>query len=254
MLKNRLLRGILIAVFWLAVWQGLSMLVSSELLLPSPLATAQSFLRLMGTNAFWLSAAYSLLRVLGGYTCAVLFGCMLGILCAGLPFANALLQPLRSIMKAMPVASFIIILLLWMPTNIAPAFTAFVMVLPLVWANVQEGVLRTDRGLLEMAQVFRFTRKKVVSNIYLPSVLPYLLSACTTGIGFAWKAGVAAEVLARSANSIGKYLLQSKNMLETADMFAWTALVVVLSIALERIFARLLNRIRAGERLGGVAK
>lgn len=246
-MKKRL-RGVLVAAFWLLVWQLLSAAVDKALLLPSPLDTLRALLALMGGPAFWKSTLYSLLRIMAGYACALIGGCVLGVVCAAAPPVDALLRPMRSIMKAMPVASFILLVLLFLNPNIVPAFTAFVMVLPLVWANVQEGILATDAALLEMGALFRLPKSKVLREIYLPSVMPSLLSACATGLGFAWKAGVAAEVLARTVNSIGKNLVESKTYLETADMFAWTAVVILLSVLLERLLVFFMRRIRTSSR------
>lgn len=245
---KKALRGISIALFWLLIWQFISVALDYELLLPSPLQTGASLLRLAQTGTFWRSTAGSLLRILAGYGCAVLLGAALGALTAASPLADALLRPLRSVIKATPVASLILLVILWMKSNAVPGFMSFLMVLPLIWTNVQEGLAATDANLLEMAKLFRFGRSKTIRLIYLPSVMPSLLSACATGLGFAWKAGVAAEVLARTANSIGKNLVESKSNLQTADMFAWTAVVVLLSVTLEAILVRLLRRIRSSAR------
>lgn len=235
------LRGTGIAIFWLAVWQAASMLVHSALILPSPVETAQSLVRLAGQSGFWMSSSFSLLRIGAGYIAAVLLGVLLGVLTAFSPFADALLRPLRGILKATPVASFILLVLLWLHTDAVPAFAAFVMVLPLIWANTQEGIRTADARLIEMASLFRFGRAKTLRRVYLPSVMPHLLVACATGLGFAWKAGVAAEVLARTANSVGKSLIESKSYLETPDMFAWTAVVIALSMLFERLFVKALT-------------
>ncbi len=244
------LRGTGIAVFWLFVWQMASMLVHSALILPSPVETAQSLVRLAGQGGFWISSAFSLLRIGAGYIAAVLLGAILGVLTAFSPFTDALLRPLRGILKATPVASFILLVLLWLHTDAVPAFAAFVMVLPLIWANTQEGIRAADARLIEMASLFRFGRAKTLRRVYLPSVMPHLLAACATGLGFAWKAGVAAEVLARTANSVGKSLIESKNYLETPDMFAWTAVVIALSMLFERLFVKALT-VKRGK--GGAA-
>ena len=118
------------------------------------------------------------------------------------------------------------------------------MVTPIAWANVREGILAVDAQLLEMAEVFRLPRAKKLRHVYLPSVLPQWLAACTTGFGFAWKSGVAAEVIARPALSIGRNLYESKLYLNTEELFAWTAMVVLLSMLLERLLVRAMRRIR----------
>lgn len=250
MCMKKLLRGVLTALFWLLIWQFVSVAVHSALLLPSPLETLNSLLRLMQQAEFWRSTVYSIFRILAGYALSVAAGTVLGILTAGSEPIDILLRPIRSIMKATPVATFALLMVLWLPEQLVPMFAAFVMVLPMVWANVQEGIRATDQNLLEMARLFRFGRLKTLRLVYFPSVLPNLLAACATGLGFAWKAGVAAEVIARTASSIGKHLVESKSYLEIPDMFAWTAVMVALSVLFEGLllgFFRRLKRRREGK-------
>ncbi|MBR0135145.1 MAG: ABC transporter permease subunit, partial [Clostridia bacterium] len=113
----------------------------------------------------------------------------------------------------------------------------------IAWTNVLNGILSTDAQLLEMAGAFGFSKAKKLRDIYAPSVLPHFLSACTTGLGFAWKSGVTAEVIAHPAFGIGKKIYESKLLIETPELFAWTAAVVILSFALEKLFLMLLGRI-----------
>jgi len=243
---KKLLTGILVAAFWLGVWYLVSFLVGLPLILPSPVDTFRALLQLMGQGEFWLSVVLSMARILLGYLLAVLLGTALGVLSAFSSFGEALLRPLRSIIKATPVVSFILLVLLWVKKGMVPVFIAFLMVLPMIWATVQQQIRQVDPMLLEMGRVFRFSRFKAARLIYIPSILPAFSVACVTGIGFAWKAGVAAEVLARSANSIGKHLIESKNYLEMPDMFAWTATLIVLSILLEKLLVKSVGRIKGG--------
>ena len=157
--------------------------------------------------------------------------------------SRALLAPLLHIVRAAPVASFIILALVWFRTDVLPVFIAFLMVMPVVWANVEKGIHGIDPTLLEMAEVYRFGRLKTLLRIRLPSVMPYFLAACTTGLGSAWKSGIAAEVICRPALSIGRQLQDAKIYLETPEVFAWTATVVTLSILLEKGLLQLAKRL-----------
>ena len=237
-------RVLLIAVLYLCVWGGVSALVGKELLLPSPVSTLKRFVALLGNGQSWEYAGLTLLRIMGGYLLGVLAGVLLAVLCARFPFAEALLTPLRSVIKATPVTSFILLALLWLNSGTVPLFISFLMVLPMVWASVLTGILQTDQQLLEMATVFRFGRVKTLVHVYIPSVLPGFLTACTTAMGFAWKSGVAAEILAQPKRSVGYMLYASKLQLETVDLFAWTLLVILLSMLLEKALVNLLRRIR----------
>ncbi len=230
------------AAFWLAVWWLLSLLVSQELLLPSPWRVAVTLWHMWGTPAFWQSVALSLLRVIGGFAAAVAAGTLLAVLTARFAWLRALLSPLLHAVRAVPVASFIILAYLWIRVQLLPGFIAFLMVLPLVWANLSEGIAQTDRRLLEMARVFHFSRSKTLRHVWLPSLRPYAAAACTTGLGFAWKSGIAAEVICSPKYAIGTELKNAKAYLETPEVFAWTVTVVLLSVLLERLLFRLVRR------------
>lgn len=235
---------IIVAAFWLAVWHLAAALVGSELLLPTPFSVLKTLFELMGTASFWQSLLHTLLRVLAGFALGMLAGTLLGTLTAASRLLSAFLSPLRSIIKATPVTSFIVLLLLYFSPVTTPVAVSFLMVVPIAWANVSKGITETDTQLLEMAKVFRLSRAKTLKSIYIPSVLPHFLTAATTGFGFAWKSCVAAEVIAMSKLSIGKALYESKLYLETPRLFAWTAAIIIISMLLEAVMVRLLGRLK----------
>ena len=237
------LRALLSFVFWIAVWWVLALIVRQEVLIPSPPVVAVHLWSLLKTAEFYLSVLFSVLRVTAGFSAGVLLGILCGILCARFKTMDTLLSPFLSVVRATPVASFIILALVWLNRDLIPVAISALMVLPVVFGNVLEGIRGTDRNLLEMAKVFRFRRAQVFGRIYVPSVLPYLSAGMRTGIGLAWKAGVAAEVLCLAADSIGKNLYQSKLYLETADMFAWTFVVILLSILIEKLLMTAVGRL-----------
>jgi NitT/TauT family transport system permease protein len=235
-------RGLLAALFWLAVWQLAAVAVGEELLVPPPLTVARTLGGLMGSLPFWQAAGASLLRIGAGFAAAVAAGCLLAALTVRFRAADLLISPLLRTIRAIPVASFIILLLVWVRTDILPAAAAFLMVMPVVWGNVEKGFRSVDGNLLEMARVFRFGTARTLTRVRIPSVMPYFLSACTTGLGLAWKSGIAAEVIARPLLSIGKELQDAKVYLETAEMFAWTLVVAVLSLLLEKLLVSAARR------------
>lgn len=242
-LKKKL-RSLGIALIWLLIWQFASMAVDSSLLLPSPIETAKSLFLLVQQLKFWQSVGMTLLRVMAGFLLGMLFGTALGVITYLSRAADAFFSPIRGVIKATPVTSFIILLLLWFSSSLTPVISAFLMVMPIFWTNVREGLNATDVQLLEMAEVFGFSRRKKLMHIYAPSTLPQLLAACITGIGFSWKSGVAAEVIASSSFSIGRSLYESKIYLEIPELFAWTATVIILSMVIEKLLVNLLGRAR----------
>lgn len=239
----RVVQKILIALFWLAVWQVLYLAVKQEILVVSPVRVFLRLTELMRETEFWLSAGYSMVRIVSGFLAAVFAGTVLAVLTSVSSLANDLFRPVISIVKSTPVASFILLALVWIESPYVPAFTSFLMVLPVVWANVTNGIAKTDRNLLQMAQVYRFGVAKTIRRVYVPSILPYFTAACTTGMGLAWKAGVAAEVLANTKYSIGGHIYSAKIYIETVDLFAWTVVVILLSVLLEWMMTHIMRAV-----------
>ena len=239
---KKAVRGLLIGVFWIAVWAGVSAAVGLKLLLPGPGDTVRALFALARTGSFWLTTLQTLLRVAAGYGLGVLTGLLLGSACARLAWLDALLSPVRTVIKATPVSSFIILVLLWIGRTRVPVFIAFLMVTPIVWTGVQEALNAVDRDLKEMTEMYRFTAGKRLRYLYLPSIRPALTAACTTGLGFAWKSGIAAEVIARPEMAVGTRLYNAQIYLERADLFAWTLTVILLSMGLEALLKRLARR------------
>jgi len=230
-----------VALFWLSLWQIISLLVGLELLIPSPATVFRRLLFLIKESAFYETVFYSIVRIMFGYILALFFAVILAVVTARFHFLYVLLAPLMGVIKATPVASFIIIALIWLKAGGVVTLSVFLMVLPMVWANLYQGIIHTDPQLLEMSRMFSFSIYKKVRWIYIPAVLPYFVSAVNTGLGFAWKAGVAAEVLGTPRRSIGHSLYNAKIYLETADLFAWTVVVILLSVLLEKVVIRMIN-------------
>lgn len=245
---RRLVTAVLVAVFWLGVWALGACAANRSLLMPLPYPwdVAVSLWGLLGQGVFWADVGMSLLRILVGFSAAAVTGVVLAVLTTRFRLLDILFSPVLSVIRAVPVASFIFLAFLWIAADGMPTFIAFLMVVPLVWENVRQGIVTTDRKLLEMAQVFRLSRGQRLRRIWLPSVGPYLQAALSTGFGFAWKSGIAAEIICTTGRSIGAQIAAAKGTLDYARVFACTVVVAVLSVALERLLHRVIRREVAG--------
>ena len=246
---SRLLRALAVLLFWVGLWALAAALVGQELLLPSPIQVLRRLADLGRSADFYRTVANSLLRILSGILAGTLLGVLLAALTEKSAPAKMLLAPMMTLVKSTPVASFIILTLIWIGRSAIPACIAALMVLPVVWANVSAGLAGRDRQLLEMAQVFGFSRRTLLRRITVPSVLPHLRAALCSALGLGWKAGIAAEVLTVPRYSIGKMIFESKTYLETTSLFAWTLAVILLSVLIERVLLELVRRI--GRKEGG---
>ena len=228
-------------VVWLGVWQLASLWVGKELLLPGPLAVAERLVTLAGTGEFWRTALVSLGRIFGGFFAGALLGSALAVLTSASPWAECLLAPAVKLARAVPVASFIVLALVWLDAETLSLFISALMVFPPVYLNVLEGLRQTDQKLLELARVYRIPFRRRVWGVYLPQALPYFRSAASLALGLCWKAGVAAEVIGLPAGTIGERLYTAKIYLQTPDLFAWTGAIVAVSALFERLFLRLVD-------------
>ncbi len=226
-------------VFWGLVWQLCAAAVHLEFILPGPIAVFRRLLSLCRTADFYQTILLSFLRIAAGFCGGILAGVLLAFGCAKVRLLDALFSPLMAIIRATPVASFIILVLLWIEKGRVPAFISFLMVLPIVWQNTLLGIRSIDRQTLEMAKVFQITGKRKLFKVELPSILPYFLSASKVSLGLAWKAGVAAEVLALPKVSIGTMIYNAKLYLESTDLYAWTIAIILISVVLEKLFSLL---------------
>ena len=249
---SRLLRVALPAVFWLAVWWGLAAWIDQELLVPSPAAVAGRLAELAMTMHFWHSVGISLLRIFCGAACGVALGSLCAVLTCRYKTADWLISPAIRVIRATPVASFIILVLLWVPTGTVPGVISALMVLPIMWESVAAGIRAADPLLLEFARAYRLSRRRTLRHVWLPAVLPLFGAGICNAIGLAWKSGVAAEVLCLPKAAIGTEVFYAKIYLETPSLFAWSIMVIVLSLLLEHLIRRLLAAeptVRGGRRI-----
>lgn len=230
---KRILRIAIPLAVWLGVWQLASCWVGRELLLPSPVSVWECLLRLGVTGEFWLSAGYTLLRVAAGLAGGVVLGTLLAFLTHFCTWADWIFSPAIRVLRATPVVSFILLVYLWVSRTNIPPLIAGMMVLPVVWGSLTAGLKAVDGQLLEMARAYGFSHGKTLRLIYLPSLRPHFTGALLNGFGLAWKSGVAAEVLCPPKWAVGSSIQKARQALETPELFAWTAVIVVLSLALE---------------------
>lgn len=227
--------------FWLAVWQGAAFLLGQELLLVSPLTVLRSLIGLMATPVFWQSVWQSFARIGGGFLLGAAAGCCCAALAGRFMAARTLFAPLFGMVRAIPVASFVILALLWAGSANLSVIISFLMVTPVLYTSLLAGLDARDPNLAEMAQVFRIPAGKRLRYLTLPAVLPWVASGCRTAIGLAWKSGVAAEVIGLPRQTIGERLYQTKLYLETGELFGWTLVIILLSAACEKLVCAVLG-------------
>ena len=247
---NRFGKILISIAFWLLLWQILSLSVGQKLLLCSPVEAAIKLVELAVLKEFWFAILLSLGRIVLGFAIAVIAGIALAALASRFDMVKTLLAPAVFTIKTAPVASFIILLLIWLSSSSLSVVISFMMAMPIVYEGALAGIAEVDNQLIEMADVFRLPLFRRIRYIYLSQIMPYFKTACETSAGLCFKAGIAAEVIAMPSGTIGERLYQAKIYLDTPELFAWTIVVILLSAALTKLVSPLLaNLVHRLERM-----
>ena len=228
--------------FWLVVWQIAAMVIGQEVFLVSPLQAIGTLLELLPQADFWQRVGFSAGRILLGFGLGAVSSVVLAVAAERWAWVETLLSPVMQLVKATPVASFIILALVWVSGSSLSILISFLMVLPVLYGAVRTGIESVDGQLLEMAEVFRLPLGRRVRAIWLPAVLPAFRQGCSVALGICWKSGVAAEVIGLPDGSLGDALYRAKITLSTGELFAWTFVIILLSAAFEKLFLMLLDR------------
>ena len=231
---KKVLYPLLALLLTLAVWEGAARIADVRFFFPTVTDTATALFTLFGTGKFWLTIARSLLRVLLGWLVGVLIGAALVFPAKRFAFFGTWARGLMSVLKSTPVASFILVLWFFIGSDAVPPFIAAMMSAPVVYQNLWDAESALDPKLGEVTRVFGFSRFAKLRYYYLPAAVGFLVPAAVTSAGLAWKAGIAAEVIAYTKDSIGREIYDAKNYFEGDAVFAWTLTVIVLSLILEK--------------------
>ena len=239
---NKIIRRSFAILFWVMLWQIVSNVVGKELLIASPYSVVKSIIKLCGEGSFWNSLWFTFIRISLGFILAMILGVSMAVVSGKSILIKEVLGVPMTIIKSVPVASFIIIALIWISSKNLSIFISFLMVLPIFYTNTLKGIECVDKQLLQMSQVFKIGVIKKIRYIYIPQIMPYFISSATVSLGLCWKAGIAAEVIGIPTGSIGEQLYQSKIFLNTSELFAWTVVIIIISVIFEKAFMLMLRK------------
>ncbi|MBR1798178.1 MAG: ABC transporter permease subunit [Clostridiales bacterium] len=242
-MRGAALRKTIIVLIWLVLWQVASLLVHNNILLAGPVEAIKALIRLGVTADFWLSVLYTLLKITLGFLIGVITGIIFAFLSYRFRLFRDIVTPPITVIKSIPVASFVILVIIWAGASSLSSVISTLVVFPMIYFNVLSGLDSTDSKLIELGTLFKFRLKDKLSHIFLPSVAPHLRSAIAVCSGMAFKSGIAAEVIGRPLHAIGTGVYLSKISLATDELFAWTFCAVVLAYLFEKLVSLVLRRL-----------
>lgn len=225
----KLWRKLGIILFWIVLWELFAGLVNNSFLLVGPIESIRALGRLMEEKEFYTILWKSSKGILSAYFLSFFLALFFSYFSYRFTILEDFLKPGVFVLRSLPVASFIIILLFFLGrARLSFAISSF-MSFPIFYINFLEGFRKTDRDLLEMSRVFHFSFYRRLRYIYLPSLYPLMLGAAKLAMGLSWKSGIAAELIGQVGKSIGYQLMDAKVSLEMANVFAWSIVIIALS-------------------------
>lgn len=231
-----------VSLIWIVIWQCAYVGIGSALLLPSPIQTVSALGKLVMTPEFYINVGVTFGRVGMGILLSMVLGIVTALLAYYMKWVETFFEPMIIVLKVTPVMAVIVLALLWLKSPYIPIFVCFLMCYPIAYTNTLTGLKTVNKELLEMAQLFRVAPYKILRQIYLPHIRPYMESALKLVVGLSWKVVIAAEVLAVPAYSMGYQLLSAKVYLESDQLFAWVIVIIILSTLCERLIDHLMRK------------
>ena len=238
-------KSALIILFWLVLWEIADQVIDNRIILSGPVHILASLAEQVQQADFWVICGASFLRIAVGFILSFVAGFVLALVCYKYKLLRDFLEPIIVMLKTVPMISFVIMLLIWVGNQALTIYLSFLIVLPIIYTNTLQGLRNVDPQLLEVAQVFHMAPWKKFMFIYRPAFMPFVLSASKLALGMSWKSGIMAEVIGTPKPSIGREMYAAKSYLQTSDLFAWTVVVVILSVIFEKVFMFLLRQLSA---------
>ena len=235
MKNKRYIRIAVIVLIWLAIWQILAVVINNSILLSGPVETVMALISLCSDPSFFMSVGATIGKVLLGFLTGLVLGTGLAVLSYRSGLIKDFLSPFVSVIKSIPIVSFIIIALIWAGSSNVTLIVSSVISFPIFYKNILEGLSVTDRKMLDMAKVFQMKTSKKISS--------HIKSAISLAIGMAFRGGITAEVVGQPLRSIGNGLYRAKINLATSEMLAWTLVAVLAAFLIERLISFIVKKV-----------
>ena len=242
---KKVLYTLFAAVFWIGVWQAVSMIYDMDFVLPSPARTLEVFFEKVLEYTFWSAVGFSVTRIMTGFLLSAILGIVLSLLSIRVKLTGVLFDPFCSVVRAVPVASFIILVLVMFSSEYVSVIISLLMGFPVIYSTLRRGIEATPRELIEAADVFSLGFFGRLKYIYIPHLVPYISSALSVACGLCFKSGIAAEVIGYPRGSVGEAMYLSKIGFNMPELLSYTAVIVVVSVLIEKAIERVC-RVKGG--------
>lgn len=232
------------------IWLFASLIINNEIALPSIGKVFIALKNLSLTGNTYIILLYTLLRIIISLILGILFGIVLGVLSAFYDWFYYFISPFIKIMRALPIASIILIILILFgyrgfgDLTFSPIIVTLLLVIPLVFEAVYRGIKNIDVDLINVGRLYTKNKFDMAKRVYIPLIRNELSIAIVQSVGLSFKAMVMAEYVSQTQTSIGYSLLNAKANLDYNYVFAWTIILIIISILIEVLSKQLIKNKR----------
>ena len=239
----------------LGLWQLTAVLIAQPLIVPRLEAIAAAVVNILTGEDFFLTVAATLLRIAATIAIDTVIAFLLGIAAGVSKRIEAALSPFETAMRAVPTMGVLLLSLIWFNSEITPIFVASLIALPLLYRGVVNGVKNIDIRLIQMSTGFKVSFVRKLTQLYIPSIRPFTLTAYSATLGLLVKVMVTAEVLSQPRRGIGTEFQIARAQLDTATIFGWGILVIIFAALMEQAAKRILsyNKVRKAMQTADIA-
>lgn len=241
--KDKRWISIISIIVMIIIWELLSLYYNSDFILPTPWKTLIATINLLINKDFIFIAGSTILRGTIGFAIASLLGISIGIISGINKSFNAFLAPVLVVIRSVPVIAITLLALIWFRSNYVPVFIGILTMFPIICTNIIEGMKNVEPNLIEMAKLYKVEHFRIIKEIYIPAITPFIFSGISSALGIGWRAIIVGEVLSQPQYGIGTIMHSSQTYLNVDILIAWTVIAILISYCFEILISILKNKI-----------
>jgi NitT/TauT family transport system permease protein len=233
----RLLSLVLMLIAW-----SIGAQLAGPRMLPDPQSVALLVISEAQSGALAFNLGITLLRVTVAFTLAMALGSVMGLMMGRFRAADSIGDPWLVVLLNLPALVIIVLAYVWAGLTETAAIVAVALnKLPIATVMVREGARSLDRGLDEMAQVFRMSAWAQMRHVVLPQLAPYLAAAARSGLSLVWKIVLIVELLGRP-NGVGFEIGTAFQLFDVTRILAYALAFVAVMLVIETFLVQPLER------------
>ena len=250
--KSKILKTSLSIIIILSIWTIVTeMGLISSYILPSPLKVLDSFIKMVQSGEIFEDIYISFVRVIKGFLIATLCAFILAMVRIVLPKYSDYYESIVQFLKNVPPLSLISLLILWFGIGETTKIGIIVLTsfFP-IYLNTVKGFVSCDKKLLEVGQVYGYSKANSFLKIRLPYAMSDILVGMRVGLGYSWRAIISAEMIAASSG-IGHMILFAQQMSRTDKVIVGILVIGIVGYITDRVFALIIDKALKGSDVNG---